>query len=1189
MDNSQLGVAQRLRTSAIGGPIAAKTRLGWVVYGRQARSVGARLLHCAAADTSDDRVEKIVREFYSTENFGVRLAERRIESDEDTRARAILESTTVRIGNRFQTGLLWRADDTSLPDSYAMALQRLKQVESKMRRDQMYADLYTRQIADYVSKGYARVLTADEAAVRNGRTWYLPHFGVQSAHKPGKLRVVFDAAASVNGTSLNDVLIKGPDMNRLLISIMYQFRMRAIGVCADIAEMFLQVSIQPSDRSAQRFLWRTDVNRQPDTYEMCVMTFGATCSPTSAQYVKNINASQFEREHPMAAEAIRSSHYVDDFVASFDNEDDAVDVTKNIVAIHKRGGFVLRSFVSNSTAVLGRLGVDDVNNQQINMQLEPNATDKILGLRWCTATDDFVFTMRFDRVDGEVMAGIRRPTKREMLSVSMSVYDPFGFLADYMLHAKLMIQHLWRTGTGWDELVPENIGRTWQLWCADFERVKLLRIPRCFSTALMVSTNVQLHVFADASEQAFSAVAYWRIEHEGRCEVAFVTGKTRCAPVKRLSVPRLELQAAILAVRVHHCLRDCIGVNVTKTVMWTDSTTVLRWIRSTQRRYQQFVAHRIGEILEETNADWWRWVPTRENVADDGTRFTDRPQFDAASRWLRGPAFLLGDESCWPTATTSAADGPTDLLPEEIPNRFVGVLVAGDTIAFTRFSQMNRIVRMFGWLLRFVHNAQSTKKGHTKMRGELDAAELRRATMAICRVVQAEGFPAEFDALENGRTIERCSNIRALLPYLGDGNVMRLYGRTDAADTQHLSTDAQRPILLPRNHHFTELVAKHHHAIMGHQQEDATICSIRQMFWVPELRRLVRSVKQRCPSCRFRAAQPHPAVAGQIPVDRLTPHVHAFTYTGLDYFGPVGVSVGRRHEKRWIALFTCMTTRAIHLEVASDLSTDSCLVAIRNFINLRGVPVRIRSDCGTNFVGADNELRRTEDFLDMATIQRDLATRGIQWLFNCPGNPEAGGAWERLVQSTKRVLAVTLKSISPKVETLRSYIIEAANIINSRPLTHVPISPADMEPITPNHFLIGRANSTTTPGPIDLRQLCQSKQWRICLQLRNHFWSRWIKEYLPELTRRSKFYADVGPIKEGDLVLVCDSNVSRANWTRGRIVRAFRGTDGKIRTAEVKTSSGSVRRPVTKLAILDIEDDEPPFEQRSHGARDVGE
>lgn len=241
------------------------------------------------------------------------------------------------------------------------------------------------------------------------------------------------------------------------------FRMRRIGICADIAEMFHQIEIQPSGRRSQRFLWRNSTSEPIDVYEICVMTFGATCSPTSAQYVKNINASRFENQYPDAVKAIRELHYVDDFVASFDTETEAIALTRDVDNIHEKGGFVLRNFVLNSPSVLNSLGVTNNNECDINMEFDANATDKILGMRWCTGDDSFVFAMNFERADIEVVKGARRPTKRQLLSIAMSVFDPFGFLANFMLHTKSMIQTLWRLGIAWDEVIPETMFRQWQL------------------------------------------------------------------------------------------------------------------------------------------------------------------------------------------------------------------------------------------------------------------------------------------------------------------------------------------------------------------------------------------------------------------------------------------------------------------------------------------------------------------------------------------------------------------------------------------------------------------------------------------------------------------------------------------------------------------------------------------------------
>lgn len=886
-----------------------------------------------------------------------------------------------------------------------------------------------------------------------------------------------------------------------------------------------------------------------------------------------MNAKDFEEEFPEAVEAVRSLHYVDDFVGSFDTEADASRITRDIVEIHRRGGFTLRGFVSNSNVVLSALGVQPESEREAtNLQLDSKANQKILGLRWQTSTDSFIFCLHFDKINPAVFTGQRAPTKREVLSVLMSVFDPFGFLADVMLHAKMMVQQLWRIGVSWDEPIPADVVKRWTAWCVVLEHVKQFSIPRCYSPVLLSATEIQLHCFADASEEAFAAVAYWRIQHGHECTTAFVAGKTRCAPLKQLSIPRLELQAAVLATRLQTLIRENHNIQIAKTVFWTDSRTVLQWLQSTDRRFRPFVAHRVAEVLESTRASWWRWLPTKENVADDATRCRNPPQYEADCRWIRGPAFLHLDEAQWPSTPNTEVVECNRELPEEIQQRFA-CSVEVNTRAFNidRFSSFQRLSRTVGWTLRFVHNSRARSRGEERRKGELTAKELQKATNHLCRLAQAEGYPEEYAALNRGESMSKTSPIRALMPYLDDEKTMRIYGRTDVVDPAYLPVSAQRPILLPTSHRVTQLIVSMHHARMSHQLEGGTICSVRRQYWVANLRSLVRKIRRTCNACIIRAARPIPPVAGQLPIDRMSPYVPAFSYTGVDYFGPVQVTIGRRREKRWVCLFTCLTVRAVHMEIAENLSTDAFLVCLRNFCNIRGVPTRLRSDCGTNFVGADRELKKMSDVFDCAEIQQEMATRQIEWVFNCPANPEAGGSWERLVQSTKRVLAVTLKELAPRVETLRSLIMEAANILNSRPLTYIPVSSEDFAPLTPNHFLLGRINATTITTDFEPRELCDRKQWRVLTQLKNHFWARWVAEYLPELTRRDKRYDDEEPLKEDDLVLICDANQTRGQWLRGRIERVMRGQDGRVRVAEVRTKDGLLKRPVSKLAVLKVD------------------
>ncbi|XP_049307343.1 uncharacterized protein LOC125777139 [Bactrocera dorsalis] len=1161
LDHSHLGIPSEIETLQYKGPYAARTKLGWVVFG-PTDNFNQGKTSCLHMSVSEDKyLHDVVADYFSVESFGVRPAPL-VEPDDDKRARQILESTVTKINGRFQAGLLWKRDDVQLPDSYSMAERRLVGIERKMRRDETFAREYRAIIRDYVNKNYARRLSPEEAAITCPRTWYLPHFGVMNVNKPGKLRLVFDAAATVNGCSLNSYLLKGPQQYQPMPTVLFNFRVGAIAIAADIKEMFHQISIRAEDRSAQRFLWRDGNEKiRPDVYEMLVMTFGAACSPCTAQYVKNINAFEHRESCPRAYDSITKHHYVDDFVDSFDNVKEAIEIANEVRRIHKNAGFELRNFSSNSLEA--KIALNGYEPEQLTNSLVTLAVERVLGMYWQPSSDVFSYTLKFNNVDAEVISGHKRPSKRELLSIVMSVFDPLGFLSKFMVNAKLLVRESWRYELRWDEPLPEPICKEWDKWRRQLKNVLNFRVPRHYF-ARGPPVEVQLHIFVDASEDVFAAVAYWRATYaDSKVCVVLVCAKTRCAPLKPMTIPRLELQAAVLGTRLLETIAKDHSVEIKKRVMWSDSKTVLSWIKSGTRRYKPFVAHRVAEILAATDANDWRWIPSEENVADEATRPSTTFDSHPTSRWLNGPSFLTEEEEAWPTF-----EGIPDLFEEceELRPKFVMLATPSCVIDMTRFSSLTKLKRTVAWVIRFIDLCR-----HKKVEECLTAEELKVAEIFLCRLAQSASYSLEINQLKEGGNVVKGSELYTLSPFIDTEGVMRVSGRIDAASW--LPYDTTRPIILAPNHDLTRLILLDCHNRMKHQNVEATICEVRQRYWVPNIRRAMKKIISTCLICKISKCIPSQPMMGQLPKDRLTPFVRPFSYTGIDYFGPLNVTVGRRKEKRWVALFTCLTTRAIHLEVAADLSTDACILAIRNFINRRGMPVRIRSDNGKNFVGANNEGKRFSEVFDCHRIQDDLAVKGIEWIFNCPNNPAEGGIWERMVRCVKRVLNVTLKEVAPREHTLQSLLIEAENIVNSRPLTHLPLSSDQDEPLTPNHFLLGTANTSQTPAVNDVvtKPCALGKQWRIARQLRDTFWRRWILEYLPTLTRRMKWCERPKPIQVGDLVFVCDVNMPRKQWCRGRVEAVQRGSDGVIRRADVRTSSGILRRPVSKLAVLDVE------------------
>ncbi|XP_065091129.1 uncharacterized protein LOC135712074 [Ochlerotatus camptorhynchus] len=414
---------------------------------------------------------------------------------------------------------------------------------------------------------------------------------------------------------------------------------------------------------------------------------------------------------------------------------------------------------------------------------------------------------------------------------------------------------------------------------------------------------------------------------------------------------------------------------------------------------------------------------------------------------------------------------------------------------------------------------------------------------------------------------------------------MRIRGRIGAAP--QIPYEAKYPILLPKDHPVTLLLIDRYHRRYLHSNRETVVNEVRQRFWIPKLRAVVPRVSKDCQFCRIHKASAQPPVMGPLPKVRLTPFIRPFTYTGLDYFGPILVKVGRSLVKRWIALFTCLTIRAVHLEVVHSLNTSSCIKAIRRFVVRRGAPDEIYSDNGTCFVGANRQLMEQLREINggCASVFTNARTK---WLFNPPAAPHMGGVWERMVRSVKVAMAAVAGAPRhPDDETLETVILEAEGIVNTRPLTYVPLDVATDEALTPNHFLLYGNRGVTQPST-EFVAPCQTLRdsWKLTQHLADEFWRRWVREYLPVLRRQVKWFEPTKPLEVNDLVIVIEES-ARNHWERGVITEIYPGSDGHVRSAMIQTSTGIKKRPVTKLALLDVRKAQSKEDDRGsqqHGA-----
>ncbi|XP_017472746.1 PREDICTED: uncharacterized protein LOC108363754 [Rhagoletis zephyria] len=628
-DNWKLAIPLKVKEGAWSEPIASKTRLGWTLQGcESSRKENFRLnVHTCECQLKYDHLHEMVKDFFVLE--APKATE--ILSEDDAKAVDIKTNTCQQSNGRYEVGLLWRNPNEPLPSSYSNAVRRMKCLEKKFAKDPGMRSTMQQQINNLLDKGYAQKLSLADIAVPRDKVWYLPICVMNNPNKPGKIRMVWDAAAKANGVSLNNFLLSGPDLLNPLVDILLAFRVGRVAICGDIAEMFHRINIRETDMHAQRFLWydENDRSQHPSVYVMRALTFGLNCAPCIAHFIRDKNADNYKHDFPRAAEAIKRNHYVDDFIDSEDDEHSALELAKQVKEIHRAGGFNIRGWSSNSKSVLDEL-TDD------------------LGMFWDPASDNFKYICRFARLRRDVINETLAPTKREVLQVLMSIFDPLGFVGCYTIGLKVLLQDVWRAGISWDDTLCDKLYEKWCHWKNMVKLITAVEIPRCYSLFLKEAEEVELHTFVDAGENAYAAVCYLRTKRGEFVSTTLVAAKSKVAPLKPLSIPRLELQAAVVGIRLASTVANVKRIGITSMYWWTDSKTVLRWIRMDPRNLNQYVMYRVGEILEASIVNQWKWVPTKLNPADLATKMSSCANY---KQWFTGPEFLALDRKSWPHCT----------------------------------------------------------------------------------------------------------------------------------------------------------------------------------------------------------------------------------------------------------------------------------------------------------------------------------------------------------------------------------------------------------------------------------------------------------------------------------------------------------------------------------------------------------
>ena len=1079
----------------------------------------------------------------------------------------IADHVTVNDEGHIEMPLPFRAEDPWFPSNQNQVWRRTKGTLDRLCQSPTRLEACLKAMGKNISAGHVEPIPPEELLIPSGKGWWIPVFPVEHPKKK-KTRLVFDSRAEYHGTSLNKALLQGPDTNNRLRGVLTRFRQGKVAFMADVEAMFHMFHLSPKHRDFLRFYWFKDNNPELPVvqYRAKVHIFGNRPSPAIAIYgLRHAMKLTSGKKSTEADRYVSDSFYVDDGLYATDKVEDAVHVLQE--ARNRLAKFKIRlhKISSNSKPLLEAFPHSECSEEMVDFYPETDLVQRTLGVSWQPGPDHFIISVSLD--DSKPF------TKRGILSMVGSVYDPLGFVAPVTLQGRLLQRRFLTAEADWDDPLPEEWKKDWQKWIEALQDLDGVKIPRDLGLGTVGSDAVhELHVFADASQEAIGFTAYLRsVSSAGDVVVAFLAGGSKVAPKAATTIPRLELCAALEAASAAVDLKRELSWAVDKVAFYSDSQVVLAYLRNTTKSFRCYVSRRIDQISSLAPPELWHHVATDLNPADLSSR-PQSPKQLADSIWIRGPDFL------WQADATCPSESPWDAhesLPEEQTPK---------TALATKLQEPPEPLFPHLWKTSLTWRQKKNVVSLVMKAMPLLLAKFKPSSSLpkpLCRPFS----DSQLDAL---LLIDAQADLQPPEDSFTDKlGVLRVKGRL--SEDGGLTHGEAHPILVPSSHKAAEDIVRHFHVKVKHQGRHITSGAIRQAgFCIQGGAKLIRKLLSQCITCRrLRGAFCSQQMATLPPV-RTTP-APPFQSTGLDVFGPFTVSEGtttrasKATKKCWGLLLTCMVSRAVHVELLPSLDINALRNALRRFISIRGTCTAFFSDRGTNFVAAANEDRELE------SLGKDLEAT---WSFNPPHSSHFGGVWERKIGAIRRALEATLlqhhqDGRALNRDELATLFHEAAAIVNSTPLWEVG-GPTDPQPLNPAMLLTQRSSSVQqdTPADQDVQDASNhygKRRWRYVQQLANEFWERWRTSYLGYLSGRKKWLTPQRDLQPGDVVLMRDKAVPRLQWPMGRVVNVTPSHDGLVRTAEVLTSSRvdtkssrscvdvkkrSYTRPVHELVLL---------------------
>lgn len=1078
---------------------------------------------------------------------------------------------------RFVAKLPIKENISDIGSSKEIAWRRFIIGERKRMKNPRLQSVYVEKMREMIHKKH--LVLATEKAKPGELQYYIPHHSIKKDD-----RIVYDASCKTDkGISLNDIQLLGPKLQKDLHEIIMRFRRHKVAIYADIKKMFNQVRLAQEQWKLQTIFWRENPNQPLREYWFTVITFGLSASAFIAVRCVIEAGRQAKDKYPNAAKAIEKDFYMDDTVTGAESISEAIKLGKQMYRILKGAGFELAKWRSNKPEVIQAMS-NETEVESTVMLSEVEDTTKVLGIKWLIEEDKFTFVVKSPKLEGVV-------TKRRIVSCVAQLYDPNGYLSPVIIIGKIMIQDLWRIGVDWDEKVPQEIEDRWNEYWNGIIHLEKFTIDRWLKTESLSKT--QIHGFSDSSEAALGACLYVRSEYpNGMVTSNLLTSKTKVTPLRTVTIPRLELAAAEMLSRMLKRVMESMEWEAIDYVLWTDSSVAYHWIKKVPRELKTYVGNRVASIQNNTDIRKWRHIDGKQNPADLLTRGLIPIELVNNAMWLHGPDWLTLPEVEWPKSTIMQE--PTEQIHQEMKvfsvtgfkdQLRIGIKGTTESVPLLEYvSKLEQVVNIISYAKRFIrkwlHKPKGISKRARKSVNEIEQEvfpptkeEKAEAMEYLIRKTQQQYYNKELTALKAEKRLPEKSIIESLKPVMDDKEVLRVGGRLDRAEIDY---EMKHPVIIPNGSKLAILLIDYAHRKTKHGGSQLIMQFIRQSYWIPKLRRESRNFIHKCVVCVRLNARLEKQLMAELPGERVQVG-KPFLHTGVDYAGPFELKMISRTErgvrkKCWVAIFVCLKTRAVHIEIVTSLSTVDFIACYERFIARRGRCEKMFSDNGTGFVGADKEFKKALEKWAAKEMLDHLHERGTEWKFIAPAAPHQGGIYEAAVKSMKfHLKRIIMHQVLP-YEQFNTLLIQIEAILNSRPLHPLSDDPNDIQALTPGHFLVGEPLILPLPFDLDNRpDTVGTRLWRERQKMIDHFWKRWQMEYLSTLQERKKWRREKENIKLGQLVLIKSENFPPTQWALGRVCKLLPGKDGLVRTVVVQLSNNQLTRPIQKLVIVPVE------------------